>query len=604
MIKNRNGFGNDSHCIFLINGEENVVNDEFSDLSYNNYNITLNGSNSNPSQVNAFGGIFSKTVWEFDFGDDKTGYGSSYLQTENIDMWGEYQYCIDLYLYLDTQDYNDSSTYNTNIFGIYDGSEDYVLLSFDQISSSNSLNYIIKSKNVDEISLTYSSMSISQWYHISLTKYDDEYKMYIDGIEQDSGTTRRSDISYLSNLIIGDATSGAKNNRKIYINEFRISSGNNRWDRNFIEPNRQYGGNRNSIDSEIGAGEYTSFYLEWNIDSELRNYSWGNNIYGELGINSTTCYSTPIIIYGEHKFIKISGGDNHTLAIDENGIGWAWGENVFGELGINSQTSYSTPVAIYGNHTFCEISAGSDHSLAIDNNGDLWSWGSNTNGELGDKTISCRSIPTSVSFVSNICKISAGGGFSLAIDSNGQSWSWGDGTNGKLGNGGTGNKCSPYEVFGPPHDPSTFTFCEISSGYQHSLAIDNNGQSWSWGLNSSGQLGNNSTSSQRTPISVCGNYTFCNISAGGYHSIGLSNNNDAFLWGNNTYGQLGNNSTGNLCQPNIINNYKFHQILAGFNHSLGIDKSGKLWSWGRNTYGQLGDNSVTCRSNPVAVCTP
>jgi hypothetical protein len=69
-------------------------------------------------------------------------------------------------------------------------------------------------------------------------------------------------------------------------------------------------------------------------------------------------------------------------------------------------------------------------------------------------------------------------------------------------------------------------------GTGHAAAIDKYGKVWTWGLNSSGQLGRNSTTNFSTPVSVCGNKkTFCDVKAQGVFFIGLDNNNVGWAWG-------------------------------------------------------------------------
>jgi len=88
---------------------------------------------------------------------------------------------------------------------------------------------------------------------------------------------------------------------------------------------------------------------------------------------------------------------------------------------------------------------------------------------------------------------------SYALDINFQVWAWGDNTYGQLGDNSSGNsKSSPVLVVG------SHSFVEISGGYSHSLARKADGTVWSWGLNSSGQLGDNSIVSKSSPVLVVG----------------------------------------------------------------------------------------------------
>ena len=351
---------------------------------------------------------------------------------------------------------------------------------------------------------------------------------------------------------------------------------------------------------QIATGNSSSHSLA--IDKNGRAWAWGNNVNGQLGDNSITSRLTPVSVLGGVKtFCKISTGQNHSLAIDKNGRAWGWGYNVSGQLGDNSIVSKRTPVSVLGAvKTFCQIDAGSSHSLAIDKNGRVWAWGFNSSGRLGDNTTASKLTPVSVQgAVKTFCQISGGQSHSLAIDKNGRAWGWGDNSSGQLGDNTTASKLTPVSVQG-----AVKTFCQISAGGSHSLAIDKNGRAWGWGSGFLGLLGDNTTVNKLTPVSVLGAIkTFCRISAGFQHSVALDKNGRAWGWGYNGYGRLGDNSlTSRLTPVSVLGAVKtFCQISGGQSHSLAIDKNGRAWGWGNNGSGRLGDNTTVSKRTPVSV---
>jgi len=346
------------------------------------------------------------------------------------------------------------------------------------------------------------------------------------------------------------------------------------------------------------------------IDKNGRAWAWGSNSNGTLGDNTTTCRLTPVSVAGAVKtFCQISAGNTHSLAIDKNGRAWAWGWNINGQLGNGVVVCAYTPITITGTlKTFCKISAGDGFSLAIDKNGRAWAWGNNAGGNLGDNSVTSRESPVSVlGTVRTFCKITAGGvanstTFSLAIDKNGRLWSWGYNGVGQLGNNSTVSQRTPVSVLG-----TVKTFCEISNGVNQAfaLAIDKNGRAWAWGINGNGQLGDGTTTSRLTPVSVAGTVrTFCKVSVGGFHSLAIDKNGRLWAWGNNSNGQLGNNATGtSVCSPVCVCGAikTFCHIAGGNSQSIAIDKNGQAWGWGFNGSGQTGDGSATDRLTPVSV---
>jgi len=72
------------------------------------------------------------------------------------------------------------------------------------------------------------------------------------------------------------------------------------------------------------------------------------------------------------------------MVVLENDSLWAWGNNEYGQLGIETKTDSSGPVQILTN--VASVSVGQYHTIAVKHNGSLWAWGDNYNGQLGDGT--------------------------------------------------------------------------------------------------------------------------------------------------------------------------------------------------------------------------
>ena len=338
------------------------------------------------------------------------------------------------------------------------------------------------------------------------------------------------------------------------------------------------------------------------IDRNGRVWSWGDNSYAQLGDNSTTVRQTPVSIAGAVKtFCKIATGDFRTLGIDKNGRVWGWGNGYAGAIGAGNTNNSNTPISIAGaTKTFCHISSGQYFSLGIDKNGRAWAWGDNPFGQLGDNSVTQRCTPVSVAGTTKtFCKIDGGNNHSLAIDRYGRVWGWGFGGNGRLGNNSTLSVRTPVSVLG-----ATKTFCEISGGVGHSLGIDRYGRAWAWGAGTGGALGIVSTGDRTTPVSVLGAVkTFCKIAAGQSFSVAIDKNGRAWGWGVNSSGQLGDGTQISKTTPvSVAGTVKtFCHITVGTSHVIAIDKNGRAWGWGSDSAGQLAQNNIN-RLTPVRVC--
>jgi len=322
---------------------------------------------------------------------------------------------------------------------------------------------------------------------------------------------------------------------------------------------------------KLSAGGNSNAIWSLGITSTGTLWSWGNNAYGQLGLNNSTPRSSPVLVVGGFSdWCQVSAGNKHAVAVRENGTAWAWGLNNFGQLGLNDTTTRQSPVQI-GLLTWCQLSAGFLHTVGIRQNSTALGWGSNNFGQLGDGTTDAKSSPVSVvGGFTDWCQVS-GGQHTLGVRTNGTAWAWGSNDYGKLGDGTTVNKSSPVSVIGG------FTnWCQVSAGFDSSLALRTNGTAWAWGIGSDGRLGDGTTVNKSSPVSVIGGFTnWCQVSAGQNHSLGVRQNGLVWAWGNNTNGQLGNNTTTNRSSPvSAIGGFTdWWEISAGSNFSLAIRKS-------------------------------
>jgi alpha-tubulin suppressor-like RCC1 family protein len=229
-----------------------------------------------------------------------------------------------------------------------------------------------------------------------------------------------------------------------------------------------------------------------------------------------------------------------------------------------------------------------------------YSWGFNTNGRLGDGTITTRTSPVSiVGGFTDWHQIDAGLGHVAGVRQDGTLWSWGVNTNGRLGDGTTISRSSPISVVGGFTD-----WCQVSAGGFHSHGLRSNGTLWAWGVNSAGQLGDGTLIDRSSPVSVVGGFTdWCQISTGINHNLAVRSNGTLWAWGFNTSGQLGDGTVTTVESPVSVVGGFTDWCFAGTGncHSLAVRTNGTLWAWGLNNCGQLGNNSIINRSSPVSV---
>jgi alpha-tubulin suppressor-like RCC1 family protein len=346
-------------------------------------------------------------------------------------------------------------------------------------------------------------------------------------------------------------------------------------------------------------GTWNRFYTE-----QYTIYSWGSNASGRLGDGTSTSRSSPATTVGNITTWKqVAAGDQHSLGVTTTGIAYAWGSNANGRLGDGTTTSRSSPVTVVGGIVaWSQIAAGFSHSLALTSAGIAYAWGLNSSGQLGDNTTSARSSPvTVVGGISTWNQISTEGSHSLGLTIVGIAYAWGSNSQGQLGDNTTSSRSSPVTVVG-----GITTWSQINGGGYHNLGLISTGILYAWGQNSNGQLGDGTTTNRSSPISVLGNITnWSKISAGGYHNLTITSSGVAYSWGYAANGRLGDGqSATNRSSPvTIIGGItNWNNVSASRQkHSLGILNTGILYAWGNNSNGELGDNTTVGSSSPVTV---
>jgi alpha-tubulin suppressor-like RCC1 family protein len=204
-------------------------------------------------------------------------------------------------------------------------------------------------------------------------------------------------------------------------------------------------------------------------------------------------------------------------------------------------------------------------------------------------------------------------------------YSWGLNVSGELGNGTTVNSDVPVQVT----LPGVVTPVAVAMGGDSddlpnpdnaSLAIGSDGNLYSWGDNSDGELGigelptYNSTGYQctancnsTTPVKVDfpSGLSPISISVGAQHDLALASNGSIYEWGN----YEGGNGNGGL-QPTptvftLPGGGTAAAIAAGFEDDVALGSNGAVYDWGDNTFGELGDGSTNPgETGPVQVALP
>jgi alpha-tubulin suppressor-like RCC1 family protein len=350
-------------------------------------------------------------------------------------------------------------------------------------------------------------------------------------------------------------------------------------------------------------------------------YTWGNNMYGQLGTGDNDGRFEPTLIDAENVYTQVVCGQYHTLALREDGSLWSFGYNLYGELGVGDNTSRTEMTRVGTEEdVWIYCSAGGNHSFGIKEDGSLWSWGRNYHGQLGLGDRMNRNTPqaVTVSGSTEFSQVAAGETHTVALGKwNAVMYASGRNNFGQIGQR-THSWSSYYTTFvsvrgnttdDPLHD--RFQFVEAGVDFSLGIRLDDantgrNGEVRTCGRNANCELGTSCSlwSERNYLVTPPGAGTGNKIAAAGRNHALVAkkdeDSNELVVWGLNTNGQLG---YGHTTSPVYASRQGTEDWLllasgsAGGFHSLAIkrdtatpedDEKGFLYVWGGNGQGTLG----------------
>ncbi|AEC02213.1 fimbrillin family protein [Parasphaerochaeta coccoides] len=302
----------------------------------------------------------------------------------------------------------------------------------------------------------------------------------------------------------------------------------------------------------VSAGENHTMILK----KDLTLWAAGRNNNGQLGVGDNNPDSMKPVVQVKASPVKndfmtdvkeVSAGAAHTMILKEDDALWATGANYYGQLGDGTIIDKTTiPVQVMTN--VAAVSAGLNHTMIVKKDGTLWATGRNNEGQLGDGTTTLRGAPVRVKddtdisgFMTDVAAVFAGYEHTMILKTDGTLWATGGNSAGQLGDGTLGteqSKSTPVQVKDDTDISGFMTdVAAVSAGWFHTMILKKDGTLWATGSNSSGQLGDGTTTTRTTPKQVMTDVAA--VSVGYYHTIILKKDGTLWAAGWNGDGQLG-----------------------------------------------------------------
>ena len=421
-------------------------------------------------------------------------------------------------------------------------------------------------------------------------------------------------------------------NTPIYSNNLNnILSKKNSMNNHF----NSYNNNSNILNNNLNSKIIPTINPEWTFDIYFKeNSTYANIIFPSMSdkktayINSFFLTEKFFIFFTKTLFALINYSENELTYTNEY-----LKKNVFTDSTIsnnknNNASVKSTSKQKKTKSIFTRILTENLYYKKYTQSNVIVTFGNNTHCETGHKGYKFLSLPRILYHLKNkeIISVKSGWEHSIAQDKEKMLYSWGN--NSCCQCGFESNETSNGNIFFPKNisQLNDKNIIEISCGNEHTLALSNKGEVYSWGSISDGVLGRDISNIKENCTGIAepgkinyfieNNIKIRHISSGSIHNLCLDDKSNLYSFGCSKGGQLGldeeelsilykqNNSNLNknninkekennfsINEPKLIKTLKDIEIIkisSGEAHNAALSLDGKCYVWGFGSNGQLG----------------
>jgi uncharacterized repeat protein (TIGR02543 family) len=353
----------------------------------------------------------------------------------------------------------------------------------------------------------------------------------------------------------------------------------------------------------------------------------GRNTYGQLGNNSNENLITPTDIthffeLAEQETITdLVAGVFHSVALSSSGRVFTFGNNIYGQLGNGSTFPENIPIDITSRfdlsptETIVGIEAGPHHNIAYTSSNRIFSWGLNNTYQLGTGTNEAVVVPQDITAAlaldtdETIVLMSLSMYHTMILTSDHNVYAFGRNEANELFLEGQDHVVVPTNVIGSIPLNEGEEIILLDSGLNYTLLWTSEHRLIAVGNNDFGQLATTENTDYPVDITalipLVGDETIATIAAHDTSTILATTNNRVFVFGTNGFGQLGDGTKLTHFQPQettmhypLSTDESIVKITISQTHTAIITSTQRLLTFGNNDYQQLGTNQVGTIKEP------
>ncbi|RLN96125.1 hypothetical protein BBJ28_00006483 [Nothophytophthora sp. Chile5] len=305
---------------------------------------------------------------------------------------------------------------------------------------------------------------------------------------------------------------------------------------------------------------------------------------------------------------------------------WVWGRPPSLESGT-PLVLRPKQVSLLNGQAIVQVACGGEHLLYLTATGDVYSYGDNEDKKISPVTTIVSAATSNGSLAvattrggmntflsphlveelalekalhrTTIVTVACGAQHSLAITDGGELYTWGSGEDGRLGHGDMRDRVVPRKVMSLLRERVVHASC----GGAHTAVLTAKGAVFTFGRGRNGRLGLGDNKWRDTPHEIvafpqgtCISLVIC----GWNFTAALDREGSVFSWGKQSEGQCGLGYTDkDQMVPRHVEKLReaaggspVVDIACGYTHTIALTASGELYSWGLGEYGQLGRGVV------------